>query len=132
MVCFLPNSFDLLEPLGTIDYLKPDGKVVYRTCPEDYPNVFQIGTSNAVNALQVALKVYDSLPVLTNIISYKDVAAIDINMGCPKHFSVQGGMGAALLSKPETVRDVCRDDVRVLICIDSHHVSEKHSQTHYL
>lgn len=37
----------------------------------------------------------------------KDVAAIDINMGCPKSFSVSGGMGAALLSKPELIHDVC-------------------------
>lgn len=27
-------------------------------------------------------------------------------MGCPKHFSVQGGMGSALLKKPETIKDV--------------------------
>lgn len=36
----------------------------------------------------------------------KDVAAIDINMGCPKSFSISGGMGAALLSKPELIHDV--------------------------
>lgn len=28
-------------------------------------------------------------------------------MGCPKSFSVSGGMGAALLSKPELIHDVC-------------------------
>lgn len=35
-----------------------------------------------------------------------DVAAIDVNMGCPKPFSLSGGMGAALLSKPELISDV--------------------------
>lgn len=30
-----------------------------------------------------------------------DVAAIDINMGCPKSFSIKGGMGAALLKQPD-------------------------------
>ena len=35
-----------------------------------------------------------------------DVAAIDVNMGCPKSFSVSGGMGAALLSKPVLIHDV--------------------------
>jgi tRNA-dihydrouridine synthase len=30
-------------------------------------------------------------------------------MGCPKHFSVHAGMGAALLEKPETVKDVYPD-----------------------
>lgn len=36
----------------------------------------------------------------------KDVAAVDINMGCPKSFSVSGGMGAALLAKPDLIQDV--------------------------
>ena len=31
------------------------------------------------------------------------VAGVDINMGCPKTFSLKGGMGAALLSQPEKV-----------------------------
>lgn len=33
--------------------------------------------------------------------SENDVAAIDINMGCPKEFSVKGGMGVALMANPE-------------------------------
>lgn len=37
----------------------------------------------------------------------KDVAAVDINMGCPRSFSISGGMGAALLTKPELIHDVC-------------------------
>ncbi|GAB2279244.1 hypothetical protein Dimus_013892, partial [Dionaea muscipula] len=40
------------------------------------------------------------------ILRCKDVAAVDINMGCPKSFSVSGGMGAALLSKPEMIHDI--------------------------
>jgi hypothetical protein len=35
-----------------------------------------------------------------------DIAAIDVNMGCPKSFSISGGMGAALLSKPDLIHDV--------------------------
>ena len=35
-----------------------------------------------------------------------DVRAIDINMGCPKHFSLQAGMGAALLYNPENTKDI--------------------------
>lgn len=31
---------------------------------------------------------------------------MDINMGCPKAFSISGGMGAALLSKPDLIHDV--------------------------
>lgn len=35
-----------------------------------------------------------------------DVAGIDINMGCPKSFSIKGGMGAALMEKPEQVKKI--------------------------
>ena len=35
-----------------------------------------------------------------------DVSGIDVNMGCPKSFSLKGGMGAALLSHPEKVREI--------------------------
>ncbi|GMP79132.1 hypothetical protein CsSME_00034797 [Camellia sinensis var. sinensis] len=34
---------------------------------------------------------------------WKDVATLDINMGCPKSFSISGGMGAASLTKPELI-----------------------------
>lgn len=33
--------------------------------------------------------------------SVNDVAGIDVNCGCPKKFSIQGGMGAALLTNPD-------------------------------
>jgi hypothetical protein len=36
----------------------------------------------------------------------KDVAGIDVNMGCPKDFSIKGGMGAALLRKPDTAHAI--------------------------
>lgn len=35
-----------------------------------------------------------------------DVSGIDVNMGCPKDFSLKGGMGAALLTQPEKVRAI--------------------------
>jgi hypothetical protein len=34
------------------------------------------------------------------------VAAIDLNMGCPKPFSVHAGMGAALLSNQLKVKEI--------------------------
>lgn len=36
----------------------------------------------------------------------RDVAAVDVNMGCPKRFSLQGAMGAALLKRPEIAADI--------------------------
>lgn len=82
--------------LGTTDFVeKGTGDVVFRTCHEERNRVvFQMGTSDSARALAAA-----------ELVS-KDVAAIDINMGCPKSFSISGGMGAALLSKPELVHDI--------------------------
>ena len=51
---------------------------------------FQIGSADPQLAVQAALNVVG------------DVSGINLNCGCPKRFSVQGGMGAALLSnKPK-------------------------------
>lgn len=56
--------------------------------------VVQLGTCNGADAVRAAEVVA------------RDARAIDINMGCPKLFSLQAGMGSALLGKPETVRDI--------------------------
>eukprot|EP01119_Soliformovum_irregulare_P017086 TRINITY_DN5028_c0_g1_i2.p1 TRINITY_DN5028_c0_g1~~TRINITY_DN5028_c0_g1_i2.p1 ORF type:complete len:250 (+),score=45.87 TRINITY_DN5028_c0_g1_i2:384-1133(+) len=60
----------------------------------DHPNVLQLGAADAKTALEAA-----------SIVS-RDVDGIDLNMGCPIHFSVQGGMGSALLKKPEIAVDI--------------------------
>ncbi|KAH7848124.1 hypothetical protein Vadar_034056 [Vaccinium darrowii] len=84
------------EVIGTTDIVeKGTENVVFRTCHEESARVvFQMGTSDAVRALAAAQ------------IVCKDVAAVDVNMGCPKSFSISGGMGAALLNKPELIHDI--------------------------
>jgi tRNA-dihydrouridine synthase 2 len=90
--------------LGTIDYVKDismlSPKVQRKLAREGRPCLMvridpkleankvicQLGTGEPDLALQAAQHVY------------KDFAAIDINMGCPKKFSVSGGMGSALLN----------------------------------
>jgi tRNA-dihydrouridine synthase 2 len=132
------------EMLGTVDLVeKGTDSVVFRTCDEEKSRVvFQIGTSDAVRALQAANLVYvchsylfaylqrASSTLLLHLIfscfwmascnhdrrwlsieccfhiRSTDIAAIDVNMGCPKSFSMSGGMGAALLSKPDLIHDV--------------------------
>ncbi|XP_029665194.1 tRNA-dihydrouridine(20) synthase [NAD(P)+]-like [Formica exsecta] len=86
------------DVLGTIDYIdKTDGTVVFRTCPREREHVvLQIGTSDPLRAAEVARMVE------------KDVAGIDINMGCPKKFSMLGGMGASLLSEPQKATNILR------------------------
>ena len=56
--------------------------------------MLQLGTACATEALQAAQK------------AAGDVRAVDLNMGCPVKFSLQGGMGSALLTEPEKVRDI--------------------------
>ncbi|CAM9459898.1 unnamed protein product [Ectocarpus sp. 4 AP-2014] len=86
--------------LGTVDYVEKRGKkgiaTPFQTCPalERGRLVYQIGTGDATNALRAAQHVE------------RDVAAVDINMGCPKKFSLQGGMGAALLKQPQLAADI--------------------------
>lgn len=91
--------------LGTIDFVHQQDScghsnavVVFRTDPriEAKKVVFQMGVGSATEALAAALVVQ------------KDVAGIDINMGCPMKFSIQGGMGAALLQKPEVAADIVK------------------------
>lgn len=86
----------LNEHVGSTDFVeKGTNNVVFRTCSlERKQVVFQMGTSNAARALSAAQ------------IVCQDVAAVDINMGCPKSFSISGGMGAALLNKPDLVHDI--------------------------
>ncbi len=72
------------------------------------------------------------------------MAGIDVNMGCPKDFSVKGGMGAALLTQPDKVRDILtalvqgiphKVDLSVLICLSvclSVCLSIFHNTTHII
>jgi tRNA-dihydrouridine synthase 2 len=91
------------ESLSTIDFTRlpshgskdprKDQKesLIYRIHPEREGKrlIFQIGTSDPERAVQAARIVAG------------DVAGIDVNAGCPKHFSTAGGMGAALLQTPD-------------------------------
>ncbi|KAH9581442.1 tRNA-dihydrouridine(20) synthase [NAD(P)+]-like [Schistosoma haematobium] len=81
--------------LNTIDFVLPGGSVTFRTSAEEKNRVIvQLGTPEPGTALQAA-------KMLEN-----DVMGIDVNMGCPKAYSIKGGMGAALLTKPEIVKDI--------------------------
>ena len=84
------------ERLGTVDFLMPNGSLCFRTkrSLEKGKLVFQLGSSSRKTALAGAEVVA------------KDVDALDVNMGCPKSFSIKGGMGAALLKKPEVACDI--------------------------
>lgn len=86
--CFNPR-------LGTWDYLQTSANtghssLIFRTHPGERTRlILQLGSADPQLAVKAALKV-DA-----------DVAGIDLNCGCPKHFSVHAGMGAALLQQPD-------------------------------
>ena len=82
--------------LGTVDYIdRQDSTLVFRTCAKEKDRlVMQIGTNDGDRAAAVAKKVE------------QDISGIYANMGCPKGFSLKGGMGAALLTQPQRVRDI--------------------------
>jgi tRNA-dihydrouridine synthase 2 len=84
--------------IDTVEYVDMRKKrVLYRTCARERGvNVFQIGTSDGVRAWQAVSRVE------------RDVAGVDVNMGCPKHFSVHAGMGAALLGDKQKASDILK------------------------
>ncbi|RUS77058.1 hypothetical protein EGW08_015170 [Elysia chlorotica] len=64
--------------LGTTDFVLSDGTVVFRTCAAEKDKlIFQLGTCDAKRAVAAAKKIQDY------------VAGIDVNMGCPKEFSIK-------------------------------------------
>lgn len=82
----------------TVDFVSQREKgIVFSTCKEERDRViFQMGTADPVLASQAALLVC------------KDVRGVDVNMGCPKSFSVKGGMGAALLDTPDMASEILK------------------------
>ncbi|XP_051975634.1 tRNA-dihydrouridine(20) synthase [NAD(P)+]-like [Xyrauchen texanus] len=83
------------DVLETVDFIAPDERVMFRTCSKEKEHVvFQMGTADPERALTVAKLVEN------------DVAAVDVNMGCPKEYSTKGGMGSALLSDPEKIESI--------------------------
>ncbi len=86
-----------LELFNTVDFVVPGEDrpmlQIHKNREKDRL-IVQLGTSDGQRALKAAQLVE------------KDVAGIDINMGCPKKFSIQGGMGSALLDHPEKVKQV--------------------------
>ncbi|KAL0486943.1 DUS2 [Acrasis kona] len=73
---------------------------MYQTCPMDKNVVLQIGTACPDLALQAGLHMY------------QDYDALDVNMGCPVHFSTSGGMGSALLKQPEKIKNILTNLVK--------------------
>ena len=101
---FTFSSVFFAAVLNTIDYVDVnDGCIVFQTNIEERDKVIlQLGTADADRAVRVGKLVE------------KDVAALDVNMGCPKEFSIKGGMGVALLYNQEKAKEILRRLVKEL------------------
>ncbi|KPV76642.1 uncharacterized protein RHOBADRAFT_25738 [Rhodotorula graminis WP1] len=74
---------------GVVSFVK-NGRSIFECHPLEKPRlIFQLGSADPKLAVE-ALKVVE-----------RDVAGVGLNCGCPKSFSLQGGMGAALLKEPD-------------------------------
>ncbi|KAI8098468.1 uncharacterized protein BX664DRAFT_318778 [Halteromyces radiatus] len=79
---------------GVTEYWKGQA-MCFATHPDEKGKVIlQLGTADPDLALQAALTLKD------------EIAGVDLNCGCPKKFSVQGGMGAALLTNPDRLKAI--------------------------
>lgn len=79
---------------GVVSFVK-NGRSVFECHPLEKPRlIFQLGSADPQLAVE-ALRVIEN-----------DVAGVGLNCGCPKSFSLQGGMGAALLKDPERLCSV--------------------------
>ena len=75
---------------------KSDTRAVHFNPSRKNQTTIQLGTADDIFAIKAAVKVVEY------------VSEVNINMGCPKSFSIQGGMGAALLSSPERATSIVR------------------------
>ena len=96
------------EALDTVDYVKDISKLsakVQRRMINDgnrQPLLLRIDPKVEKGKLVCQLGTGEPELALPAVLHVKnDVDAFDINMGCPKKFSVSGGMGSALLEDPE-------------------------------
>ena len=84
------------KDLQTIDFFSSkDNCLVLRTLESEKDNlILQLGASNSNDAIKAS-------EIVIN-----DIIGIDLNMGCPKHFSTHGNMGSTLLNKPEIAEEI--------------------------
>ncbi|KAF9447040.1 tRNA-dihydrouridine synthase 2 [Macrolepiota fuliginosa MF-IS2] len=81
-----------VDPVTGVVSYNGVSRAIFTTHPIEKPHlIYQIGSANPELAVQAARTVM------------QDVSGIDLNCGCPKPFSTHSGMGAALLTDPDTL-----------------------------
>ena len=86
------------KDLNTYDFITEKDKcLVLRILPSEQNLILQLGASNSEDAIKASEKIIDN------------IIGIDLNMGCPKHFSTHGNMGSTLLNKPEIAEEILKN-----------------------
>ncbi|KAM0683878.1 tRNA-dihydrouridine synthase 2 [Mitosporidium daphniae] len=91
------SSVKMVDPeTGVISFVSPDrNTLIWSTHPSEKDFlVFQLGSSDP----QLAVKAFKVVK--------EYISEINLNAGCPKFFSIQAGMGAALLRKPDLLASI--------------------------
>lgn len=105
--------------LGTIDYVnEANGYCSFRTCPEEKNRlIFQIGMSKKIEVCfqictnLIIFEIYEGTSNADRAVALAkmvqdDVSGIDVNMGCPKPYSTNFGMGAKLLLNQPNAKSI--------------------------
>ena len=84
------------KEINTYDYINnKDNSLILRISPKEINHlILQIGASNVEDAIESVKIVKD------------EIIGVDLNMGCPKHFSTHGNMGSSLLNCPELAKEI--------------------------
>ena len=85
-------------PSGLVvtEFIERDtGSVMFRTVPAEHSRVM----------LQMGVPTPELARAAGRLVA-RDVAGLEVNMGCPKPFSTLGNMGSALLEKPELAAEL--------------------------
>ena len=82
--------------LNTVDFVNVDCESIALRTPPNEKLVIQLGAGDPTSAAAAARHVVG------------DCIGIDLNMGCPKKFSLTDGMGAALLKDPERAASIVK------------------------
>ena len=106
----------VIREIGGVDLCTTD-LVNARSLLEKNPKAIKLIETNEAHS-PLSVQLFGGVPEeMRDAAAYLEsvgMSSVDVNMGCPVKFSVQGGMGAALLSKPELVKDILSTLVRNL------------------
>jgi tRNA-dihydrouridine synthase 2 len=108
------------DEMNTIDYIKDPARLSkrqQRKLQDDFVPALFLRIDRTIEKHKLICQIGSGEPELAMAAAlhvHQDIDAIDLNMGCPKKFSVSGGMGSALLSDPTRACTIIRTLVETM------------------